>query len=205
LKEDATPIETAVLYTDLSCKTHGLKGEYFDNMELKGSPVFARVDKQVNFKWDELSPRKNFPREKFSVRWSGILKVPKSGAYLMDVSSDDGQRLYVNDKLVIDDWKDHAETSSSAVVELIAGKEYDIILEFYDNELNAIAKLTWDLPRKDFSKVKDLASKNDAVILVLGLSPALSQEEFDRNEIELPKKQRDLIEEVAKVNKNIKI
>ena len=76
-------------------------------------------------------------------------------------------------------------------------------MEFYDNALNADARLTWDLKQKDFSDAKKVAARNDAVILVLGLSPGISQEELDRTEIELPQVQRDLIEEISAVNHNI--
>ena len=76
-------------------------------------------------------------------------------------------------------------------------------MEYFDNTLGATARLTWDLNQKDFSKAKEIAAGKDAVILVVGTSPGISQEELDRTEIELPQVQRDLINEVASVNSNI--
>jgi beta-glucosidase len=76
-------------------------------------------------------------------------------------------------------------------------------MEFYENALNADARLTWDLKIPDFNDAKTVAARNDAVILVLGLSPGITQEELDRTEIELPKVQRDFIEEISAVNQNI--
>ena len=53
------------------------------------------------------------------------------------------------------------------------------------------------------NEAKKIAARNDVVILVIGTSPEISREELDRNEIELPQIQRELIKEVASVNPNI--
>ncbi len=180
----------------------GMKGEYFDNMNLAGKPVFTRIDSMVNFNFGTGSPAPGVPEDHFSIRWKGKI-VPPETVHHIGTSTDDGGRLYVNGKLVINDWVDHAETPHSAEVELQAGKEYDIEFDQYDDELGACARLTWDLEQSDFTAAKKIAARNDAVILVLGTSPAISREELDRAEIELPQIQRDLIAEVASVNPNI--
>jgi len=104
---------------------------------------------------------------------------------------------------LINDWTEHGEKPIRADAELKPGKEYNVVFEYFDNSLGACARLTWDLAQKDFSKAKEVAARNDAVILVLGISPGLAREELDRIEIELPQVQRDLIAEVASVNPNI--
>jgi beta-glucosidase len=73
----------------------------------------------------------------------------------------------------------------------------------YDDGFAAAARLVWDLHQKDLTEVKKVAARNDAVILVLGITPNVAREELDRTEIELPKVQRDLINEIASVNPNI--
>jgi beta-glucosidase len=180
----------------------GMKGEYFDNIELSGKPIVTRIDPEVDFSFGTFSPAPSIPEDKFSVRWTGKL-IPPETIHQIGVTNDDGARLYLDGKLIIDDWHDHAEKANEADVELQAGKAYEIVLEFYDNTFNADAKLTWDLRQKDFSKAKEVAAKNDVVILVVGITPGISQEEHDRTEIELPLEQRNLIEAVSKVNKNI--
>lgn len=180
----------------------GMKGEYFGNIELTGEPALTRIDSAIDFSFGTFPPAPGIPKDRFSVRWRGKI-IPPEPIHQIGVSNDDGARLYIDGKLVIDDWYDHAEKVNKAKVELQAGREYEIVLEFYDNTLNADVKLTWDLGLKDFSKAKEVAAKNDAVILVLGISPGISQEEHDRTEIELPIVQRNLIDEVSKVNKNI--
>jgi beta-glucosidase len=180
----------------------GMKGEYFDNIELFGTPSVTRIDPEVDFSFGTFSPAPGIPEDQFSIRWRGKIILPET-IHQIGVTNDDGARLYLDGKLIIDDWHDHAEKANEADVELQAGKEYEIVLEFYDNTFNANAQLTWDLRQKDFSKAKEVAAKNDAVILVVGITPGISQEEHDRTEIELPIEQRNLIDEVSKVNKNI--
>jgi beta-glucosidase len=180
----------------------GMQGEYFSNMTLSGEPVLTRIDSVVDFSFGTFRPAPGIPEDKFSIRWKGKI-IPPETIDQIGVTNDDGARLYLDGKLIIDDWRDHGETANKAEVELQAGKEYEIVLEFYDNAFNADAKLTWDLPQKDFSKAREVAARNDAVILVLGITPGISQEEHDRTEIELPVEQRNLIEEVSQVNKNM--
>jgi beta-glucosidase len=180
----------------------GMKGEYFDNMNLSGKPVVTRVDSMIDFTFGTFAPAPDVPEDRFSVRWTGKI-IPPDTIHEIGINNDDGARLYVDGKLVIDDWRDHGEVANKTDIELIPGKEYEIVMEFYENAFNADARLTWDLKQKNFEDVKTVAARNDVVILVLGISPGISQEELDRNEIELPKVQRDLIEEIFTVNPNI--
>jgi beta-glucosidase len=180
----------------------GMKGEYFSNMKLSGTPAVIRIDSTINFSFGTNSPAPGIPEDRFSVRWTGKI-IPPDTIHHIGTSCDDGARLYLDGKLIIDDWIEHGEKPLSAEYELLPGKEYEVVFEYFDNSLGATARLTWDLGQKDFSEAKAIAAKNDVVILVLGISPGISQEELDRTEIELPQVQRDLINEVASVNSNI--
>jgi beta-glucosidase len=179
-----------------------MKGEYFDNMNLTGKPVFTRIDSMVNFNFGTGSPAPGVPKDHFSIRWKGKI-IPPETVHHIGTSTDDGARLYLDGKLLIDDWTDHAETPHSVEVELNAGKEYEVEFDQYDDGLGACARLTWELGQEDFTTAKKVAARNDIVILVLGTSPGISREELDRTEIELPQVQRDLIAQVAAVNPNI--
>lgn len=180
----------------------GVKGEYFDNMKLSGSPVVTRIDTMIDFTYGSNSPAEEISEDQFSVRWSGKI-IPPDTIYHIGTSTDDGSRLYLDGELLINDWTEHGEKPISADVNLIPGKEYEIVFEYFENGMGASARLTWDLGQKNFSKTKEIAAKNDVVILVIGTSPGISREELDRKVIELPQVQRDLIAEVASVNPNI--
>ena len=108
----------------------GLIGEYFQLKEKLGDefeipvaqqPWLVRADKQVNF--PEVSG--NFYDSKlnssFMVRWSGSLQIATSGEHGLYTHSDDGSRLYIDDKLVVDNWGPHSMTKKAGKVTLTAG------------------------------------------------------------------------------------
>ena len=197
-----TPIESQYFTKVTGTNKTGMKGEYFDNMKLSGDPIVTRVDSTINFSFGTNSPVYGVPADQFSVRWTGKI-IPPDTVYHVGTSCDDGSRLYINGKLIIDDWIEHGEKPISAECKLLPGKEYDVVFEYFDNSLGATARLTWDLERSDLSKAKELAARNDAVVLVLGITPGISQEELDRTKIELPNGQLELMTEVASVNPNV--
>jgi len=196
------PIEPQYFTQVEGAKETGMKGEYFDNMNLSGKPAVTRIDSAVDFSFGTNSPAPGVPEDQFSIRWTGKI-IPPETIHHIGTSCDDGSRLYLDGKLLIDDWTEHGEKPIRAKAELEPGKEYKVKLEYFENALGASARLTWDLGQKGFNEAKEVAARNDIVILVLGICPGLSQEELDRTEIELPQVQRDLITEVASVNPNI--
>jgi beta-glucosidase len=196
------PIEPQYFAKVEGTERTGMRGEYFDNMNLTGTPVLTRIDSMVSFNFGTHSPAPGIPEDRFSIRWKGKI-VPPEPIRHIGTSTDDGARLSLDGKLLINDWTDHAEAPNQAEVDLKPGKEYEIEFQYYDNALGACARLTWDLAQKDFSAAKNVAARNDVVVLVLGTSPAISREGLDRTEIELPQIQRDLIEAVASVNSHI--
>ncbi|MBN1300530.1 MAG: glycoside hydrolase family 3 C-terminal domain-containing protein [Melioribacteraceae bacterium] len=196
------PIEAQYFTKVEGTEITGMRGEYFNNMNLSDKPVATRIDSMIDFSFGSKSPAPGVSEDQFSVRWRGSI-IPPDTIYHLGTSNDDGSRLFLDGKLLIDDWTEHGEKPVGADVKLIPGNEYQIEFHHFDNRLGASARLTWDLGQKDFSKAKVVAARNDVVILVLGITPGLSQEELDRTEIELPQVQRDLITEVASVNPNI--
>jgi hypothetical protein len=111
---------------------------------LSGQPALQRTDAIVNFDWAGARPDAALPADRFSARWSGRLAAPTSEAYTFYLYSNDGARLWVNNRLVIDRWQPPFEPqSSSAPVELKAGEKVDIRLEHYDAEGEALIQLLW--------------------------------------------------------------
>ncbi|MEW6702710.1 MAG: glycoside hydrolase family 3 C-terminal domain-containing protein [Bacteroidota bacterium] len=203
LDGDAHPIDWKYLFADETLKESGLKGEYFDNKELKGVPRFARVDKQINFWWGGASPSKEINDDNYSVRWTGAIKAPATGDFILTVSSDDGTRLYVNDELVINDWNDHSLTAASTRIRMDEEKIYRIKLEYYENGGDAIVMLGWKLPGEDLIKeAVDAARSSDAALLFVGTSQNFEMEGRDRENLSLPNDQDELIEKVAEANPN---
>jgi hypothetical protein len=126
--------------------THGLTAEYFDTKDFSGDAKVTRFDPNVDFDWGNGSPNEIVDHDSFAARWSGTLTAPTSDTYELEVYSDDGVRLYIDDVLVIDDWRDHSPSYSSASVDLVANEGRSIRLEYYENSGGAVAKLYWSAP-----------------------------------------------------------
>ncbi|MEJ2055587.1 MAG: PA14 domain-containing protein, partial [Calditrichaceae bacterium] len=67
-------------------------------MELKGEPVYTRIDSTINFTWGA-SPAPGVPADQFYVRWTGTIIPPETLVYNLGTRTDDGARLYVDGKL----------------------------------------------------------------------------------------------------------
>ena len=182
---------------------HGLYAEYFNNMTLEGKPAVTQIDPPVNFDWGGDVPWKGITRDNFSIRWTGRLRVPKSGDYELAARSDDGTRLWLDGKLIVDNWKDQAATTMSAKVKLEAGRDYDLKLEYYQHGGGSSVKLGF-IPATGgaLEDAAAAAAKADAALVFVGASDELESEGKDRDSLELPAGQDELIEAVAGANKN---
>src|SRR5688572_5770337 len=121
---------------------NGLRGEYFDNELLQGSPVI-RTDPNVNFDWGEGIPITGIPSEGFSVRWTGEILPRYSDTYTFYLTSDDGSRLWVDGKRIANQWAPQLKTTVSGQIALQAGRRYSIQCEFFDRTVSAFVSLEW--------------------------------------------------------------
>ncbi|WP_457395790.1 PA14 domain-containing protein, partial [Roseateles sp. P5_E1] len=156
----ATPlIEAAYLRPSADSPERGLRGEYFRTPDLSGTPALVRTDAQIGFRWDRGSPTDNLlargeaapgqgiPNDGFSIRWRGQLLPPVSGRYRIEAAADDGFRLYVDGKRVLDHWDNSDRLRSDGVdLDLQAGRAYELTLEYFDNERDAGVRLGWRMP-----------------------------------------------------------
>ena len=182
---------------------YGLKGEYFNNIDFKGSPVLTRVDRTIDFDWAEDSPAKGIGNDNFSVRWSGKLIPPKTGKYDLRLLSDDGSRLYINNRLVVHNWGDHGAEMKKGVIDLVEGRKYDVRIEFYERGGGAVMKFGWVGPESTMiQEAVEAAKKSDAAIVFVGLNISIEGEGADRRNMMLPEGQDELINAVSSINKN---
>jgi beta-glucosidase len=203
---DAAPLDSIVSHTDFVSSpggAPGLKGEYFDNEELRGEPVLVRTDEHIDFHWGEGSYRSGGPLDHFAVRWSGYFLPQREDDYRFYTSTDDGVRLWIDDDAVIDDWHRHGELLNVFVKHLVAGKAYKLRLEYFENVGNATVRLGVSATSIAMSEeTRKLAAKADAVILCGGFDAASEGEGADRT-FYLPGGQDAYIEQVASLNKNV--
>ncbi len=203
---DRENIEYVTVGSDfLSCtmdgKTQkGLNGEYFNNVTLTGKPVFSRVDPQVQFQWTLFSPDpEKLTYDFYSVRWTGKLKSPASGKYKIGIDGNDGYRLFLNNKLLIDNWKKLSKQTIVTDFHFEKDKEYNIRIEYYEPAGNAFFRLVWNVnvnnnQEEEINNAAELAAKSDVAVVVVGIEEG----EFrDRSYLKLPGRQEELINKVA--------
>ncbi|MFN2109055.1 MAG: PA14 domain-containing protein [Anaerolineae bacterium] len=116
------------------------QGEYFDSRDLDETPVLVRTDETINFNWKLGSPSSEIPANSFAVRWTGTFAF-EAGRYRFTTTSDDGVRVYVNDRLVINSWYPMRGTRY-ATVTLPEGNA-TIRVEYFERTGAAKAQLMW--------------------------------------------------------------
>jgi beta-glucosidase len=183
----------------------GLKGDYYNNMGLSGSPVLTRNDTTVDFDWGAGSPAPTVNADGFSVRWTGKIIPRKTGIHEIGVASDDGAKLWVNGTQLVDAWYDQGTTTNTGTINLVAGIAYNITFEYYENGQNATARLVWLEPDGENTMLADavqLASTSDVAIVCVGTHAGFESEGYDRSDLDLPERQDELIQQVAAANPN---
>ncbi|MBD0779055.1 glycoside hydrolase family 3 C-terminal domain-containing protein [Maribacter sp. ANRC-HE7] len=176
-------------------KGNGLKGEYFDNRNLEGSPVLTRIDGELGFDWP-WSPGPGVPDDQFSVRWTGFLKPTETFEGWLGLSSDDGVRMWVDEQLIVDNWNKGATAIVTTPMRFEAGREYQIRIEMWEGGWGARAHLRWNLQKVDLEPAIAAAKKSDVAIVVLGESNELVEENRDVATLELHGKQLALIKAI---------
>ena len=120
----------------------GLLGSYFPLPNFAGS-VVTRRDPVVNFTWPAAPGPVGIPADNFSVAWDGEVQALYSGPTTFLVGSDDGNAVFLDGKLLMDNWSVHALSWSAQTVTLVAGQRYKLRVVYYDTTGTASAILKW--------------------------------------------------------------
>ena len=132
----------------------GLVGEYFDlgsslddfpTIPADKKPVVKRVDKTINFESTQEGFHGTQLVDFFYIRWTGKIRISKDGNYTFILESDDGSRLFIDGKQIIDHNGVHAMEEKSGEADLKSG-DHDIKIEFFENDVDAGCKFSWQPP-----------------------------------------------------------
>jgi beta-glucosidase len=204
----------------------GLKGEYFDNVDLQGTPSMTRVDEQIDFDWNGATPDKSVSASHFGVRWTGTIQAPVAGDYQFSFTlahcypcgDAESVKVYFDDKPLSDQpvpAKDYrASGLQPFTLHVDDAKAHAIRIEYTHKAtlFGAGITLNW-MPAIDAEREAAVKAANEAdvVVALVGLSPELEGEEMpvhvkgfnggDRTTIELPAVQEKLLEAVAATGK----
>lgn len=91
-------------------------------MNLEGTPRVEQTETKINYSWSGGTGLKEMPKEQFSVRWNGTICPQETDEYLFTLGGDDGYRLYIDGKLIADEWHEGAFRNSTYRCMLEAGK-----------------------------------------------------------------------------------
>ncbi|MCP4261114.1 MAG: hypothetical protein GY774_26955 [Planctomycetes bacterium] len=125
----------------------GLIGEYFNTMNPSGQPVLKRTDPSIDVDYGTGSAEPNLVDEDFfSVRWRGEVQVAFSEVYTFYTRTNDGSRLWIDEKLIVDKWAwvNRVVDTRGEPIELVAGQRYSIRMEWFNEDGDAEAHLLWE-------------------------------------------------------------
>ena len=211
-KYNLEPIPSCYLQTEDG--KQGVIGEYFNNKDMEGMPLFVKRDDNINFYWEGNTPSPRLTDDDFSIRWTGYLVPPVSGEYSIGVWSMPHVKLYFEGEKKIDFNVIHHSLHAERRVELEAGKRYKVVVEYFNYYGDADANLLWSVPNPNLQQeAVELAKNSDVVILALGLSQRLEGEQMrveiegfkggDRLHLDLPKQQRELMHAIEATGKPV--
>ncbi len=163
----------------------GLMGYYFTNQTktFTGMPQLKRLDPTINFEWSG-SPGPGISADLFTARWEGDVYPIFSDTYTFHAIADDGVRLWVDNKLIINKWINQGATEWTGTIALDENKVYPIKLEFYENGGGATMKLLWSnskftktvIPARQFNgPITDVEKQNSRTFSVY---PTLAHSEI---------------------------
>jgi hypothetical protein len=122
--------------------------EDFPTLAADKKPALTRVDKDINVDVGGGNWPGTELADHFYIRWTGKIRLPKDGKYTFFLNSDDGARLFLDGKQVVDNGGIHAAEEQSGGVELKSG-DHDLKIEFFENEGEAVCQFSWQAPDKD--------------------------------------------------------
>jgi beta-glucosidase len=207
-----TPVPSRYLQT--ADGSQGATGEYYNNREMKGEPLFTRTDDEINFYWEHLSPRFDMPDDNFGIRWTTWLVPPESGTFYLGGWGSSAYEILLDGKSLIKFRGEDSANHTEAPAELKAGEKYKIEVLYRNYAGDADMKLLWSRPRVNLvEKAVKAANEADVVVLVLGLSQRLEGEEMrikiegfdggDRTNLNLPALQEQLLEAITSTGKPV--
>ncbi len=150
--------------------------ETLDNMEPKATGIVPEIVMDV--------PQRE-QKDRFALRFTGNLLVPKSGKYTFSIASDDGSRLYLDDKLLVNHDGLHGMSEKSSAIKLSPGS-HKLVVTYFDNGGGDGLKVTWKGPGfkkqpipADNLSVSGSETLHDVAIRALASIPGYDREKFN--------------------------
>jgi hypothetical protein len=119
----------------------GLLATYYSKSDFTGN-TYTRVEPGIDLNFSGVGLPPGISNH-FSVRWSGQLQADHSEVYTVHALVDEGARLWVNGRLLINEWNQFGYTEYRQDIPLEAGERYDVVFETRNNSASAVARMLW--------------------------------------------------------------
>ena len=201
-------------FTEASGEKPGATLDTFNNLDVSGPAESTKVVKNINdlgMSWETLAADPEtamalfMANEKYtkSRRWTGYYRAATDGPYevvLEGPGEGGGNRLFVDDKLVFDNWKLVRAFQPHTTLQLTAGPHKVVAEDYRYEPVNGKLRVGIADERTLVSaKAKALAAKADVVVIAAGFDNASEGEGGDRT-FDLPIGQDEMIREIAAAN-----
>jgi beta-glucosidase len=208
-----------LLFQDLSKQysykgKQGFKAEYFDNKDLKGTPVVTRESKLDNIWQEGQIVTSTIRANNFSARYTTDFKAEKDGTLTFELQGDDGYRFLVNGKVVTDAWDRNRWGAKNYELTVKKDSSYTLTVEYWQGDGSANIKMNvGSYIKTDYNQLANHYKDADAFIFTGGISPQLEGEEMkvsdpgfdggDRTSIQLPAVQTELMKALKTTGKPV--
>lgn len=212
LNSDISSNFTDIPVTAFTCKdgvSQGLNAEYYNNLEFSGRPAYSAVETGISNYWHNLSPAPGVNIEPFSARFSGYLSVTTSGLYEISLVADNYGRLYLDNKLVLDNWNDKTTgVTTSVEVFLEKGRKIPIVSEYGKVNDFAGQRIRWRYIGGESTvevnrRTTAAAAKADMILVVVGESGDEVGEAKDKQDLRLNPIDVEMVKAAAATGKPI--
>jgi hypothetical protein len=165
--------------------THGLLATFFNNLDFTGNQV-SRYDATVQYDWGTSTPHEVIGRDSWAARWQGQVVANRAETHTFYLTSDGGARLWVDGKLVINDWGNHSKREVSGQIYLAAGR-HDFKMEYILTSGSAVMQFRWSTPTtaKNFVPNSNLyaAAPPALSLAVPGVSPFTGYKTYTNSQV----------------------
>jgi beta-glucosidase len=197
---DIMALDSSLVY--IGQGVNGFSGKYYNNLSASGSPAVFKTDKFIDFYWEEKPPLEAIGSSAFSVQWDATL-IPAHGPVKVKLIHNDGARLYLDGKVLIDAWEEGPIRTDSAWLNIEKGRSYNIQVDYFSASGPAMVKI-------GFSHIEEFllrdalekALRADVAVICAGQSYIFQPDGTRVPSYTLPA-QSKLISKVLQVNPNV--
>lgn len=212
--------DTLLVYADINKQfswegKQGFKAEYFNNRELNGDAVSTVTETAVEHFWQEgQTVIGNIIATNFSARYTTHYMATSDGSITFEVDGDDGYKLNIDGKDVINTWLRNRMGARTYKLETKKDSVYKMVLEYFQGSGKAnISLRAGNFERTDYNALTKRIKDADVILYVGGISPQLEGEEMpvnapgfnggDRTTILLPTVQTDMMKALHATGKPV--